>query len=151
MLCGECCASMIDLDRLRYPQALAELAGMAEQTIFNRHSNGGDLLRPMKLGRLLCSLQQFFMGSVEPAYPSRQSFMVMKRSVAHRCGHSSTSLKTERPPSCSRCTARGTLLKILLSSSLSDFSASTLFFAWSKLVVSSLCLFSKTSSASTKY
>lgn len=39
--------------KLLTPKALAELLGLAEQTIYNRHSTGGDLPRPMKLGRLL--------------------------------------------------------------------------------------------------
>lgn len=35
------------------PKALAELLGLAEQTIYNRHSTGGDLPQVIKLGRLL--------------------------------------------------------------------------------------------------
>ena len=39
--------------KLLTTKALAELLGLAEQTIYNRHSTGGDLPRSMKLGRLL--------------------------------------------------------------------------------------------------
>lgn len=39
--------------KLLTSKALAELLGLAEQTIYNRHSNGGDLPRAIKLGRLL--------------------------------------------------------------------------------------------------
>ena len=41
------------LDKLLTPKALADLLGLAEQTIYNRHSNGGDLPQSVKLGRLL--------------------------------------------------------------------------------------------------
>jgi len=41
------------LDKLLTPKALADLLGLAEQTIYNRHSNGGDLPQSIKLGRLL--------------------------------------------------------------------------------------------------
>ncbi|MGK5038253.1 helix-turn-helix transcriptional regulator [Janthinobacterium sp. LB3P118] len=39
--------------KLLTPKALAELLGLAEQTIYNRHSTGGDLPHAIKLGRLL--------------------------------------------------------------------------------------------------
>jgi predicted DNA-binding transcriptional regulator AlpA len=35
------------------PKALAATLGLAEQTIYNRHSTGGDLPPCIKLGRLL--------------------------------------------------------------------------------------------------
>lgn len=41
------------LDKLLTPKALADLLGLAEQTIYNRHSTGGDLPHAIKLGRLL--------------------------------------------------------------------------------------------------
>nr|WP_222613135.1 helix-turn-helix domain-containing protein [Undibacterium jejuense] len=41
------------MDKLLTPKALADLLGLAEQTIYNRHSNGGDLPQSIKLGRLL--------------------------------------------------------------------------------------------------
>lgn len=40
-------------NKLLTPKALAELLGLAEQTIYNRHSTGGDLPQAIKLGRLL--------------------------------------------------------------------------------------------------
>lgn len=39
--------------KLLTPKALADLLGLAEQTIYNRHSKRGDLPRAIKLGRLL--------------------------------------------------------------------------------------------------
>ncbi|TDA43635.1 helix-turn-helix transcriptional regulator [Burkholderia pyrrocinia] len=39
--------------QLLTPKALAEILGLAEQTIYNRHSKGGDLPPSIKLGRLL--------------------------------------------------------------------------------------------------
>ncbi|MYM85242.1 helix-turn-helix domain-containing protein [Duganella sp. FT50W] len=39
--------------KLLTPKALAELLGLAEQTIYNRHSTGGDLPQAIKLGRRL--------------------------------------------------------------------------------------------------
>jgi len=41
------------MEPLITPQALAELTGLALQTIYNRHSNGGSLPECLKLGRLL--------------------------------------------------------------------------------------------------
>jgi excisionase family DNA binding protein len=35
------------------PKTLAAYLGLAEQTIYNRHSSGGDLPKAFKLGRLL--------------------------------------------------------------------------------------------------
>ncbi|QGZ39340.1 excisionase family DNA binding protein [Pseudoduganella flava] len=35
------------------PKTLAAYLGLAEQTIYNRHSGGGDLPKAFKLGRLL--------------------------------------------------------------------------------------------------
>ncbi|WP_076883669.1 helix-turn-helix transcriptional regulator [Burkholderia pseudomallei] len=39
--------------KLLTPKALAEMLGLAEQTIYNRHSKGGDLPPSIKIGRLL--------------------------------------------------------------------------------------------------
>ncbi|MCO1372486.1 helix-turn-helix domain-containing protein [Burkholderia multivorans] len=41
------------MEHLLTPKALAAVLGLAEQTIYNRHSNGGDLPICIKLGRLL--------------------------------------------------------------------------------------------------
>lgn len=41
------------MEKLLSPKVLAELIGLAEQTIYNRHSTGGDLPHAIKLGRLL--------------------------------------------------------------------------------------------------
>nr|WP_144827174.1 helix-turn-helix domain-containing protein [Cupriavidus gilardii] len=41
------------MEQLLTPKALAAALGLAEQTIYNRHSNGGDLPACIKLGRLL--------------------------------------------------------------------------------------------------
>ncbi|WP_374483763.1 helix-turn-helix transcriptional regulator [Zoogloea sp.] len=43
----------MNLKALFSPKALATLLGLAEQTIYNRHSAGGDLPPAIKLGRLL--------------------------------------------------------------------------------------------------
>ncbi|WP_121306994.1 helix-turn-helix domain-containing protein [Paraburkholderia sp. BL17N1] len=49
------------MEHLLTPKALAAALGLAEQTIYNRHSNGGDLPTCIKLGRLL----RFRPGDVE--------------------------------------------------------------------------------------
>ena len=41
------------VEQLLSPKALAALLGLAEQTIYNRHSLGGDLPPAIKLGRAL--------------------------------------------------------------------------------------------------
>jgi len=41
------------MHQLFSPQTLATYLGLAEQTIYNRHSTGGDLPKAVKLGRLL--------------------------------------------------------------------------------------------------
>ncbi|POZ60367.1 helix-turn-helix transcriptional regulator [Chromobacterium alticapitis] len=41
------------MDQLLSPKMLADYLGLAEQTIYNRHSSGGDLPKTIKLGRLL--------------------------------------------------------------------------------------------------
>lgn len=41
------------VQQLLTPQTLAAMLGLAVQTIYNRHSTGGDLPRVTKLGRLL--------------------------------------------------------------------------------------------------
>lgn len=41
------------MDKLLSPKMLADYLGLAEQTIYNRHSSGGDLPKTIKLGRLL--------------------------------------------------------------------------------------------------
>ncbi|MFB9158868.1 helix-turn-helix transcriptional regulator [Chromobacterium violaceum] len=41
------------MDQLLSPKMLANYLGLAEQTIYNRHSSGGDLPKTIKLGRLL--------------------------------------------------------------------------------------------------
>jgi predicted DNA-binding transcriptional regulator AlpA len=41
------------VNQLLTPQTLADMLGLAEQTIYNRHSTGGDLPPCFKLGRLL--------------------------------------------------------------------------------------------------
>lgn len=41
------------MEQLLTPKTLAELLGLAEQTIYNRHSTGGNLPPCIKLGRLL--------------------------------------------------------------------------------------------------
>lgn len=41
------------MDQLFSPKMLAAYLGLAEQTIYNRHSTGGDLPQSIKLGRLL--------------------------------------------------------------------------------------------------
>nr|WP_315472428.1 helix-turn-helix domain-containing protein [uncultured Undibacterium sp.] len=41
------------MEQLYSPETLARLLGMAEQTIYNRHSTGADLPPSIKLGRLL--------------------------------------------------------------------------------------------------
>lgn len=41
------------MDQLLSPKTLASALGVAEQTIYNRHSSGGNLPRSIKLGRLL--------------------------------------------------------------------------------------------------
>ncbi len=41
------------MEQLLTPKTLAAALGLAEQTIYNRHSTGGDLPAVIKLGRLL--------------------------------------------------------------------------------------------------
>ncbi len=41
------------MEQLISPKTLASMLGLAEQTIYNRHSTGGDLPPAIKLGRLL--------------------------------------------------------------------------------------------------
>lgn len=41
------------MENLLSPKMLADYLGLAEQTIYNRHSSGGDLPKIIKLGRLL--------------------------------------------------------------------------------------------------
>ncbi|MEO7129655.1 MAG: helix-turn-helix domain-containing protein [Rhodoferax sp.] len=41
------------MERLLTPQNLAEVTGLAVQTIYNRHSNGDSLPKCLMLGRLL--------------------------------------------------------------------------------------------------
>ncbi|WP_459199254.1 helix-turn-helix transcriptional regulator [Ralstonia pseudosolanacearum] len=41
------------MEQLLTPKTLAATLGLAEQTIYNRHSAGGDLPPSIKLGRLL--------------------------------------------------------------------------------------------------
>jgi predicted DNA-binding transcriptional regulator AlpA len=41
------------VEHLLTPKTLAAALGLAEQTIYNRHSNGGDLPPSIKLGRML--------------------------------------------------------------------------------------------------
>jgi excisionase family DNA binding protein len=41
------------MQHLFSPQTLAAYLGLAEQTIYNRHSRAGDLPKAVKLGRLL--------------------------------------------------------------------------------------------------
>ena len=41
------------MQQLFSPKTLAAYLGLAEQTIYNRHSNGGDLPKAVKLGHLL--------------------------------------------------------------------------------------------------
>jgi len=41
------------VEQLLTPKTLATTLGLAEQTIYNRHSTGGDLPPVIKLGRLL--------------------------------------------------------------------------------------------------
>jgi predicted DNA-binding transcriptional regulator AlpA len=41
------------VEQLLTPKTLATTLGLAEQTIYNRHSTGGDLPSAIKLGRLL--------------------------------------------------------------------------------------------------
>ena len=41
------------MEQLFSPKSLAAYLGLAEQTIYNRHSTGGDLPKAIKLGQLL--------------------------------------------------------------------------------------------------
>lgn len=41
------------MQQLHSPKTLAVYLGLAEQTIYNRHSTGGDLPKAIKLGHLL--------------------------------------------------------------------------------------------------
>ena len=41
------------MDQLLTPKTLGLMLGLAEQTIYNRHSSGGDLPPSIKIGRLL--------------------------------------------------------------------------------------------------
>ncbi|MBF3420851.1 helix-turn-helix transcriptional regulator [Burkholderia pseudomallei] len=41
------------MEHLLTPKALAAALGLAEQTIYNRHSSGGDLPPCIRLGRML--------------------------------------------------------------------------------------------------
>ena len=41
------------MEQLLSPKMLAEYLNLAEQTIYNRHSTGGDLPKTIKIGRLL--------------------------------------------------------------------------------------------------
>lgn len=68
------------------PKALAATLGLAEQTIYNRHSNGGNLPPCIKLGRLL----RFRLSDVEawlasqPSSPGQRTVAVS--SAARRRG-----------------------------------------------------------------
>lgn len=57
LYCGQSCDCLIRerdaVEQLLTPKTLAETLGLAEQTIYNRHSAGGDLPPSIKLGRLL--------------------------------------------------------------------------------------------------
>jgi predicted DNA-binding transcriptional regulator AlpA len=41
------------MEQLLSPRNLADVLGISEQTIYNRHSTGGDLPPTIKLGRLI--------------------------------------------------------------------------------------------------
>lgn len=43
----------LTMENLFSPKTLATYLGVAEQTIYNRHSTGGDLPQAIKIGRLL--------------------------------------------------------------------------------------------------
>lgn len=49
----DCELSAVTMQQLFSPKTLAAYLGLAEQTIYNRHSGGGDLPKAVKLGHLL--------------------------------------------------------------------------------------------------
>lgn len=49
----DCIQVLRNMQQLFSPRTLATYLGLAEQTIYNRHSTGGDLPRAIKLGHLL--------------------------------------------------------------------------------------------------
>lgn len=78
------------VEQLLTPKTLAITLGLAEQTIYNRHSTGGDLPPAIKLGRLL----RFRPSDVE-AWLKRQQ-------------QASTTLRSPQPPSVTRRPGRPT-------------------------------------------
>jgi predicted DNA-binding transcriptional regulator AlpA len=49
----DCIQVLRNMQQLFSPRTLATYLGLAEQTIYNRHSTGGDLPKAIKLGHLL--------------------------------------------------------------------------------------------------
>ena len=68
------------MEQLLSPKTLAALLGLAEQTIYNRHSIGGDLPPTIKLGRLL----RFRASDVEAWLTSQQAAAAVVRPPAKR-------------------------------------------------------------------
>jgi len=75
------------VEHLLTPKTLAAALGLAEQTIYNRHSNGGDLPACIKLGRLLrfrpadveAWLEKQLTATEEPALQDQQVHMPRRR------------------------------------------------------------------------
>ena len=87
------------MDKLLSPKTLASAHGLAEQTIYNRHSSGGDLPPSIKLGRLL----RFHPSAVEAWLASQTSRSV--RPAAQMLGH--VAKRIGRPTKAQQVTARG--------------------------------------------
>jgi predicted DNA-binding transcriptional regulator AlpA len=66
------------MQQLLTAKSLADYLGLAEQTIYNRHSSGGDLPKPIKLGQLL----RFHPSDVDVWLESKRHAVIsMKRST----------------------------------------------------------------------
>jgi predicted DNA-binding transcriptional regulator AlpA len=60
------------MEPLFNPETLAKLLGIAEQTIYNRHSTGGDLPPSVKLGRSLRFRPTDVMDWLDKKQPTRK-------------------------------------------------------------------------------
>ena len=74
------------MKELLTPETLASLLGLSKQTIYNRHSTGGDLPPVTKLGRLL----RFRVSDVE-------AWLQDKKEAIHDCGPAA-SFPEQQPP-----------------------------------------------------
>lgn len=77
------------MEQLLTPKTLAITLGLAEQTIYNRHSTGGDLPPAIKLGRLLRFRPSDVEAWLERQQPSTTPPAPVQPSVTRRPGRPS--------------------------------------------------------------